>query len=262
MSGAPTPLPFGGDATPGCRKAHSAGYVRGAAALAIICFITDFFGTLLVGLGLRSTDPNKKYKYYRVAIYSLAVAVLALFLAVVIYPTSVSKEMATGSTLDGGRVQRVIFLGDMDFDNDGIMDHLDDDDDNGIPDELDGDDDDQDNDGIPDSEDTDDDNDGIPDAIDNDDDNDGISDELDGDDDGDGIADDIDDDDDNDGIPDHLDLSGDEREWEFGFGFGSSVFCLVFLVLSLVLLICDRESEEIFYKEREAEEEEEEKEEA
>ena len=84
-AGAPTPLPFGGDATPGCRKAHSAGYVRGAAALAIICFITDFFGTLLVGLGLRSTDPNKKYKYYRVAIYSLAVAGRTMFIIVVYY---------------------------------------------------------------------------------------------------------------------------------------------------------------------------------
>ena len=81
-AGAPTPLPFGGDATPGCRKAHSAGYVRGAAALAIICFITDFFGTLLVGLGLRSTDPNKKYKYYRVAIYSLAVAGRTMFIII------------------------------------------------------------------------------------------------------------------------------------------------------------------------------------
>ena len=72
--GTPTPIPFGGTADPGCRKAHGAGYVRGAAALAVICFITDFFGTLLTGLGLRSTDPNKKYKYYRVAIYSLGVA--------------------------------------------------------------------------------------------------------------------------------------------------------------------------------------------
>merc|ERR1712095_197336 len=33
--GAPTPLPFGADPTPGCRRAHSAGYVRGAAALII-----------------------------------------------------------------------------------------------------------------------------------------------------------------------------------------------------------------------------------
>jgi len=101
-AGAATPLPFNGDPTPGCRKAHSAGYVRGAAALAIICFITDFFGTLLTGLGLRSTDPNKKYKYYRVAIYSLAVAVIALFLAIIIYPTSMAKEMEAGDEREWG----------------------------------------------------------------------------------------------------------------------------------------------------------------
>ena len=77
--GAPTPLPFGADPTPGCRRAHSAGYVRGAAALMIIGFLTDFFGTLLTGLGLRSTDPNKKYKYYRVAIYAFTAAGNSLF---------------------------------------------------------------------------------------------------------------------------------------------------------------------------------------
>ena len=78
-AGAPTPLPFGAEATPGCRRAHSAGYVRGAAALMIIGFMTDFFGTLLTGLGLRSTDPNKKYKYYRVAIYAFTAAGNSLF---------------------------------------------------------------------------------------------------------------------------------------------------------------------------------------
>ena len=40
----------------------------------IIAIMVDMFGTLLTGLGLRSTDPNKKYKYYRVAIYALIVA--------------------------------------------------------------------------------------------------------------------------------------------------------------------------------------------
>ena len=49
---------------------HS-GYVRGCAALCVIVCFTDFFGSVLTGLGLRSTDPNKKYKYYRVAIYCL-----------------------------------------------------------------------------------------------------------------------------------------------------------------------------------------------
>ena len=50
------------------------GYIRGCAALVVIGLLFDFFGTLLTGLGLRSTDPNKKYKYYRVAIYALVVA--------------------------------------------------------------------------------------------------------------------------------------------------------------------------------------------
>ena len=50
------------------------GYIRGVAALVIIGVFTDLFGTILTGLGLRSTDPNKKYKYYRVAIYALIVA--------------------------------------------------------------------------------------------------------------------------------------------------------------------------------------------
>ena len=94
--GAPTPLPFDADPEPGCRRAHGAGYVRGAAALCVIAWLTDFFGTVLTGLGLRSTDPNKKYKYYRVAIYSLAVATVALFLACIIYPTSFSKDMDNG----------------------------------------------------------------------------------------------------------------------------------------------------------------------
>ena len=50
------------------------GYVGLVAAFVIIGLICDFFGTFLTGLGLRSTDPNKKYKYYRVAIYALVVA--------------------------------------------------------------------------------------------------------------------------------------------------------------------------------------------
>jgi len=130
-AGAPTPLPFDGEATPGCRRAHAAGYVRGAAALGIICFITDFFGTLLTGLGLRSTDPNKKYKYYRVAIYSLAVAVIALFLALIIYPTSFANDIAK----DGDGIPDEE---DLDDDGDGIADVEDTDDDNdGIPDDQD-----------------------------------------------------------------------------------------------------------------------------
>jgi len=126
--GAPTPLPFNMDPTVGCSKARSAGYVGLVAAFIIIGLVCDFFGTFLTGLGLRSTDPNKKYKYYRVAIYALVVALILLVLAAIIYPVSFSKDLAK--------------------------------DDDGIPDSEDGDDD---GDGVPDSEDNDDDNDGVPD---------------------------------------------------------------------------------------------------
>ena len=66
---------------------------------------------------------------------------------------------------DGGVVEPLLRVGDLDFDDDGIIDHLDPDDDN---------------DGILDEEDPDDDNDGIDDEDDPDDDNDGIPDEKDG----------------------------------------------------------------------------------
>jgi len=221
--GAPTPLPFGADPVPGCHRAHSAGYVRGTAALIVIAVLTDFFGTLLTGLGLRSTDPNKKYKYYRVAIYALLIATIALFLALIIYPVSFSKEIDKAPAYDGGRVTIPRNIGSLDYDGDGVMDHIDNDDDNdGVPDDEDNDDD---NDGIPDEEDPDDDNDGIPDekdgdqddldgdgiidSEDNDDDNDGVPDDLDTDDDNDGIPDDKDNDDDNDGIPDEMDNDSD-----------------------------------------------------
>ena len=57
-----------------CQHIFFPGYVGLVAAFVIIGLVCDFFGTFLTGLGLRSTDPNKKYKYYRVAIYALVVA--------------------------------------------------------------------------------------------------------------------------------------------------------------------------------------------
>jgi len=126
--GAPTRLPFNMPAEAGCGAARSASYLRGAAALVIIGLIFDFFGTFLTGLGLRSTDPNKKYKYYRVAIYALILALIALLLAAIIYPVQFSKDLANE---------------DADDDGDGIPDSQDDDDDNdGVEDEGEDDDDD------------------------------------------------------------------------------------------------------------------------
>jgi len=227
--GAPTPLPFDMADTPGCSKARSAGYLGLVAAFVIIGLITDFFGTFLTGLGLRSTDPNKKYKYYRVAIYTLVTSMIFLTLAAIIYPTSFAKDLAKAPQKDGGVVEPPL-PGDNDFDNDGIVNFLDSDDDNdGIADIFDSDDDndgisdsheeDSDGDGVPDEIDADDnledddyDNDGVPDDEDNDDDNDGVNDDEDDDDDNDGIADDEDNDDDNDGVTDEEESSEEDSE--------------------------------------------------
>merc|ERR1712198_102635 len=211
-AGADTPLPFKMDADIGCRVARSASYLRGTAALVIIGLIFDFFGTFLTGLGLRSTDPNKKYKYYRVAIYALILSLIALLLSAIIYPVQFSKDLANEPPKDGGTIPAI---GDLDFDNDGDPDVTDPDDDNdGIEDEDDPDDD---NDGIPDEMESDLDGDGLSDMVDQDDDgdgeneDDGTPDDKDEDDDNDGIDDEDDIDDDNDGIPDEMesDLDGD-----------------------------------------------------
>merc|ERR1711981_1276448 len=285
--GAPLPLPLGIDGTEeGCSKVRSAGYIKGTAALMIIAIMVDMFGTLLTGLGLRSTDPNKKYKYYRVAIYALIVATIALLLVVIIYPVSFSKDLDKegGNPPLNGYIAVAPSTVDIDLDDDGIPDAFDNDDDNdGIPDAQDLDDD---NDGILDNEDNDDDNDGIPDALDNDDDGDGTPDIIDDpegllegelvekDTDGDGTVDSLDDDidndgiknindedDDGDGVEDAEDFKvGQMRVYSYGFGYGATWLCLIFIFLSVVLLICDRESEEIFYKERPVEGEEEEEE--
>merc|ERR1712214_41581 len=208
--GAHKPLPFDMEPVPGCGKLRSAGYLKGCAALCIIGVLTDFFGTLLTCLGLKSTDPNKKYKYYRVAIYALILAAFAFLLAVIIYPVQFAKDLENEDPKDGTVVEPQIYRGSLDYDQDGIPDHIDDDDDNDNI--LDVDDPDDDNDGILDELDKDDDNDGILDEFDGNDedyDNDGISNEEDPDDDNDGTNDDEDNDDDNDGIPDAIDSDDD-----------------------------------------------------
>merc|ERR1712227_610717 len=205
---APLPLPFDLDAEIDCSKARGVSYIRGTAALVIIGLLFDFFGTLLTGLGLRSTDPNKKYKYYRVAIYALVVALIALTLAAIIYPVKFSSDLANEPEKNGRVLEPISYKGSLDFDKDGLLDVIDPDDDNdGIEDEEDPDDD---NDGILDDADDDDDNDGVPDDEDNDEedfDGDGIP--NDEDDDNDGIPDSVDRDDDNDGIPDVFEEDAD-----------------------------------------------------
>ncbi len=50
------------------------GYTVVAAGFFLLSLFVDLFATLLTALGLRCRDPNKKYKYYRTAVYVMAVA--------------------------------------------------------------------------------------------------------------------------------------------------------------------------------------------
>ena len=72
--GAALPIPFGVEAVEGCSHVRGAGYIKVVSALMIIGIFTDFFGAVLTGLGLISTDTNKKSKFFRAATYTLIVA--------------------------------------------------------------------------------------------------------------------------------------------------------------------------------------------
>nr|CAD7572555.1 unnamed protein product [Timema californicum] len=94
--GAPTPLPFNMQDPPGCYQARDVSYIQAAAALCIITLITDIVATLLTGLGLRSKDHMKKYKYYKIAVYVMVLSLISILIALVIYPVCFVAEY-TGS---------------------------------------------------------------------------------------------------------------------------------------------------------------------
>jgi hypothetical protein len=49
-------------------------YIKAAAALCVVCLLTDIAATILTGLGLRTQDHRDKHKYYRFAVFSMGIA--------------------------------------------------------------------------------------------------------------------------------------------------------------------------------------------
>lgn len=49
-------------------------YIRTSAALCIVTLVTDTVATFLTALGLRSNDYRTKFKFYRFAVYVMALA--------------------------------------------------------------------------------------------------------------------------------------------------------------------------------------------
>ncbi|XP_034941816.1 transmembrane protein 47 isoform X2 [Chelonus insularis] len=95
--GAETPLPFNVVAGPGCYQARDVGYIKAVAALCIVCLVADVIATLLTGLGLRSKDHRDKHKWYRIAVFCMGLALVALLLALIIYPVFFSGELTLGN---------------------------------------------------------------------------------------------------------------------------------------------------------------------
>nr|CAG4645920.1 EOG090X0HIV [Lynceus sp. MCZ IZ 141354] len=91
------PLPFGLQEESGCYRARDEGYIRATAALCVVGLAADIFATLLTGLGLQSGDSNKKYRYYRLAVYVMLFSLFAILIGLVLYPICFSRELAQGN---------------------------------------------------------------------------------------------------------------------------------------------------------------------
>ncbi|TGZ53376.1 p53 apoptosis effector related to PMP-22 isoform X1 [Temnothorax curvispinosus] len=95
--GAPTPLPFNMPDPPGCYPARDSAYIKAAAALCVVCLLTDIAATILTGLGLRTQDHRDKHKYYRFAVFCMAIALVSLLIALIIYPICFASELNLGN---------------------------------------------------------------------------------------------------------------------------------------------------------------------
>ncbi|KAJ8918590.1 hypothetical protein NQ315_013095, partial [Exocentrus adspersus] len=95
--GAPLPLPFNMQDPPGCYKSRDEAYIRAAAALCVITLLTDLVATVLTGLGLGTKDHHTKYKYYKFAVIVMGLALVAILIALIIYPVCFAAELNLGN---------------------------------------------------------------------------------------------------------------------------------------------------------------------
>ncbi|XP_068244265.1 filaggrin-2 isoform X2 [Palaemon carinicauda] len=95
--GAPKPLPFQINAEVGCHTARDEPYIMASAALCVICLLLDVFATLMTGLGLSSNDPAVKTRYYRIAVWVMTVALIAILIALILYPVFFAQELELGN---------------------------------------------------------------------------------------------------------------------------------------------------------------------
>lgn len=94
---APAPLPFNVHDPPGCYRARDAHYIKAAAGLCVATLAADVCGALLTALGLRAADHRTKFRYYRLAVLAMALALISILIALVIYPVCFAAELNLGN---------------------------------------------------------------------------------------------------------------------------------------------------------------------
>nr|XP_027235808.1 transmembrane protein 47-like [Penaeus vannamei] len=102
--GAPKPLPFQINADAGCHKARDEGewapptsYIMASAALCVICLLLDVLATFMTALGLNNNDPAVKTRYYRIAVWVMTLALIAILVALILYPVFFVQELELGN---------------------------------------------------------------------------------------------------------------------------------------------------------------------
>ena len=63
----------------------------------MITLITDAIATILTGFGLKTLEANLKYKFYRIAVLVMIVSLLALLVALILYPVCFATELSQGN---------------------------------------------------------------------------------------------------------------------------------------------------------------------
>ncbi|CAG0881851.1 unnamed protein product [Cyprideis torosa] len=95
--GAPWPLPFEVDSPPGCHRARGEPYIIVCAIFMVVALCLDVFASALTAFGLWTQDSNKKYKYYRMALYAMISTLLSVLLTLIIYPICFHGELGKGN---------------------------------------------------------------------------------------------------------------------------------------------------------------------
>jgi len=95
--GAPKPLPFQINAEPGCHNARDEPYILASAALSVVCLVLSILASLLTAVGLNKTDPNAKAKFYRAAVWLMTFALIAILVALILYPVFFVQELELGN---------------------------------------------------------------------------------------------------------------------------------------------------------------------